>query len=302
MGAVDLDPKFVQPETFDIADDPDRGNDRVELFRLGLAALLDMGRDLALAAVQLGHRRFLADLHALLFELLLGECRNLGILNRQHAVHDLDHRRVGPERVEETREFDPDGPRPDDQKLLRHPRGLERVLVGPDQIPVGFEPRKGARPRARGEDDVLRRQRLGPLVGLDRDLTLGGDRPLAHDDRHLVLLEQVRHAAGKLLGHAPRPLHDRVQIIARLFDRQAEILGPVHEVIDLGRPQKRLGRNAAPVEADTAQMLTLHHRDLQAQLRRPDRGHVAPRTGADHDHVKAGLSHRYLPREKVVYP
>ncbi len=168
MGAVDLDAQRLEPEVLDVADDADGRDHRVELHRLGLAARLDMGGDLALGAVELLDHGFLHDLHALLDEGLLGEGRDLGVLDRQHPVHHLDHRRLGAERVEEAGELDADGARADDQQLLRHPLRLQRVLVGPDQIAVGLQPRQFARARAGGQDDVLGGQLLGALVGLDR--------------------------------------------------------------------------------------------------------------------------------------
>ena len=41
----------------------------------------------------------------------------------------------------------------------------------------------------------------------------------------------------------------------------------VQQMVDLGGAQQRLGRDAAPVEADAAQVLAFHHGGLQAELR-----------------------------------
>ena len=57
-------------------------------------------------------------------------------------------------------------------------------------------------------------------------------------------------------------------------------------LIDLGRAQQRLGRDAAPVEADAAQLLALDDRGLQPELRCPDRRDVAAGPGTDHDDVE----------------
>ena len=56
-------------------------------------------------------------------------------------------------------------------------------------------------------------------------------------------------------------------------------------VEDLGRAQQRLGRDAAPVEADAAEVLALDDRGLEAKLRRADRGDIAAGAGAEHDDV-----------------
>jgi len=51
--------------------------------------------------------------------------------------------------------------------------------------------------------------------------------------------------------------------------------------------EQRLGRDASPVQARAAQaLLPLDDGDLQAELRRADRGRVAAGAGPDDDHVE----------------
>src|SRR3569833_2893941 len=54
-------------------------------------------------------------------------------------------------------------------------------------------------------------------------------------------------------------------------------------MVDLGGPEQRLGRDAAPVEADAAELLALDDGGLEAELRRPDSRDIAagPRTEDD---------------------
>jgi len=54
------------------------------------------------------------------------------------------------------------------------------------------------------------------------------------------------------------------------------------------QPQFRqiLGRDAAPVQADAAQMFAFHDGHVQPQLRAADGGHVAAGSGADDDKIK----------------
>jgi len=59
----------------------------------------------------------------------------------------------------------------------------------------------------------------------------------------------------------------------------------------LGHPQDRLGRDAGLVETAAADVLLLDDRRLHAELGSADRGHVAPRAGADHDAVVLGFGH-----------
>ena len=55
----------------------------------------------------------------------------------------------------------------------------------------------------------------------------------------------------------------------------------VQQMIDLRAAQQRLGRNAAPIEADAAELIALDDRGLHAELRRPDRRDIAARPAAE---------------------
>ena len=67
--------------------------------------------------------------------------------------------------------------------------------------------------------------------------------------------------------------------------------------------QQRLGRDAAPVEADTPEQLALDDRGLEPELRRADRSDIAARAGAEDDEV-VGVSHSFLflPRSHAACP
>ena len=300
MGPVDLDAQSLQPEVFDIAHDPHGGNHGVEFLRGRALGIFQMRHNLAGAAIQFLYRRLFKDLHPLLDEGLLGKGADFGIFHRQHAVHHLDHRGIGAQRVEEAGEFDPDRARSDDQQLFRHPFGLQRVLVGPDQIAISLQPRQLARTGAGGQDDGGGGQFFHTLVGLHRNAALGGQMRLAHHHGDLVLFHQMANATRQLFRHAARPRHDSIQIIADPVGLQAEFLGAVHEVEHLGRAQQRLGGDTAPVQADAPKMFPLHNGNVLAKLRRTDGGHIAPRTRADHDHIKVSGSHRSPPLESSL--
>ena len=168
-----------------------------------------------------------------------------------------------------------------------------RLEIGPDQLAVRLDAGQHARPRAGGDDDVLglvgARAPACPsaralaaasagFVGLPTDDLAGlGDRRLAPDHVDLVLLHQEADAAVELRRDAARALDDGRRSKPTLLAIEAVILGMLHVVEDLGRAQQRLGRDAAPVEADAAEMLALDDRRLEAELRRPDRGDVAAR-------------------------
>ena len=117
---------------------------------------------------------------------------------------------------------------------------------------------------------------------------------VAVEHRDLVLLQQVADATAELLRHAAAALDHGGHVEARVVGREAEARRVPHQLQHLGRAQQRLGRDAAPVQADAAQMLALDQRHLHLELRGADRRHVAARAAADDDQVEA-LGHLFLP-------
>ena len=117
-------------------------------------------------------------------------------------------------------------------------------------------------------------------------LPLPGKLRLARDHGDLVLLHQEGDAVRKLLRHLARALDDLGDVELEIVGAEAELVQPVHQVPDFGRAQQRLGRDAAPVEADAAQPVALDDRGLQAQLRRADGADIAARPAADDDDVE----------------
>ena len=172
------------------------------------------------------------------------------------------------------------------------------MAIGPDQITVRLQPRQLPRACAGGQDDGGGGQIFHALVRGHGDAAFGGDRRHPHEHGDLVLLHQMADAARKLFRHPARPRDDGGQVIADPVCLQPEFLGPVHQVEHLGRPQHRLGRDAAPVQADAAQAFTLDNGHLLAQLGRADGGHIAAGTRADHDHVEGLGSHGLPPLRK----
>src|SRR6185436_1207286 len=106
---------------------------------------------------------------------------------------------------------------------------------------------------------------------------------VALDHRDLVLLHQTLDAGIELAGDLAAAIDDLREVEADLLGGQA-VDGRVGEImIDLGRAQQRLGRDAAPVEADAAQFLALDDRGLEAELGGADRSDIAAGPGAEDD-------------------
>src|SRR6185295_15289227 len=89
-------------------------------------------------------------------------------------------------------------------------------------------------------------------------------------------------------------LDHRGRIEAHIVGRESVVLGMLHVVVDFRRTQQRLGRNAAPIVADAAEVGFFHDRGLETELGGADRGDVAAGTGADNDDVEGCVGHGYL--------
>ena len=129
-----------------------------------------------------------------------------------------------------------------------------------------------------------------PSAPATLQLAFPGQLALAHHDRDLVLLHQVRDALVELLGDRAAARDDLGDVERGLLVAEAVGVGVLHVVEHLGRAQQRLGRDAAPVEADAAEQLALDDRGLEAELRRADRGDIAAGPGAEDDEV-VGVRH-----------
>ena len=164
------------------------------------------------------------------------------------------------------------------------------MAVRPDALAVGLGERQVARAGAGGDHDVLGFQLDGLVALLDRQLALAGQRTEALDHRDLVLLHQAFDAGIELPRHLAAAIDDLAKVEADIVRLQPIGIGVGHIVIDLRRAQQRLGRDAAPVEADAAQSFTLDDRDLHAQLAGADRRDIAAGAGAEDDEI-VGICH-----------
>src|SRR5882672_251605 len=147
--------------------------------------------------------------------------------------------------------------------------------------------------------------RKGSFARCDDALVESDHLPLALGSGHLdvVRIEELRHALGHLdlalLGEddqaAGELLDDRVLPATQLVDvhaglavseRDAKAAHLLHLVDHPRDVEQRLGRDAPDVEADAPQpRVALDQDRLEAEVRRAERGAVAARAGADHQHA-----------------
>src|SRR5690606_14464492 len=88
-----------------------------------------------------------------------------------------------------------------------------------------------------------------------------------------------------------RALEQLFEIEGDSLDLDAEGAGVLDLPVHGGGMEQRLGRNASPVRADSAQALAFDQRGAQAQLRPADGGNVAARAAPDHQQVEHGSAH-----------
>ena len=76
---------------------------------------------------------------------------------------------------------------------------------------------------------------------------------------------------------------------------KTELRRAAHLVIELGGAEQSLGGDAAPIEADAAEMLALDDHRLEPELRGADGRDIASGPGADHGKIEVRVSHYPAP-------
>ena len=300
--ALDRHAELFEPEIFDIADDADGGNHPLDRERLRRAfGVLKRGDESVRFLLDFCHFGRGKDFNPLLFKPLARISRDFRVLDGQNLRQHFDDSHLGAHGPIKGSEFDSDRARTHDDQALRKPVWDHGFEIGPDEPTVGLDARQHARPRAGRDDNVLGPIGAGPenalgdlslrlhrrlFRGVDENLARLGDRRLAPDHIDLVLLEQKTDAAIQLARHGARALDDSGRIEADLaIDGEAIVLGVVQVMEDFRRAQQRLGRNAAPVEADAAEMLALDDSGPEAELRRANGRDIAAWSAADDEDV-----------------
>ena len=124
----------------------------------------------------------------------------------------------------------------------------------------------------------------GPLSAI---LFALGEDAEALEHRHLVLAQQALDAGRELVDHLVLARHDDGQVELRLPGHDAERLRVRELVEQVGRVQQRLGRDAAAMEAGSAQeRILLDDGGLEAELPGADRGDIAAGAGAQNCDVE----------------
>jgi hypothetical protein len=121
----------------------------------------------------------------------------------------------------------------------------------------------------------------------------------ALNDLDLVLLQQCRNAGGQAINDAVLPLDAfaDVQGGRRNVDTQRRMLTVVLRLMKLlGDVDQRLRRDAADVQARTAEGLALDQNGRNAQLPGTDRRYIAARAAADDQQRGVQSLHVFTPQ------
>ena len=120
-------------------------------------------------------------------------------------------------------------------------------------------------------------------MGTHLDAPRRDESRLAADHGHLALLGEDREARRQLADDAVLPLLERNGIDFRRLELDAVHRHRLGFLDHAGRMEQRLGRNAADVQADAAELgPAIHQRDRKAEVGGTEGGRVAARAGADH--------------------
>ena len=305
--AIGLNAQSFKAQAFDIAD---HANSRDQAIRGDLVrgALLvnNRGGDGIGVFLHARHLRAGHDLHAELFEALAGNGGDIRIFHGENLRHDFDNSHFRAERAVEAGKLNANRARTHNDERFRHEVWHHGFKIGPNQLLIRLDARKRTRPCAGGHNNVLggigplaqhalrhRMLRLNRRLGRFPDTYFAGlcDLGFTPDHINLVLLEQKTDAAIELTRHAARALDYIGDVKSHLtFKCQAVILRMRCLMENLGRAQQRLGRDAAPIETNTTEVLALYHCGFKAKLRRTNGGNISARTAANNENV-VGSAH-----------
>ena len=222
---------------------------------------------------------------------------HIDIGHRQKVRQRLEDSHLGPQAAPDATHFETDDPCTDDRELLWHGLQIKRTGVIANHHIIHGHPRQVARLGAGGNDHLFRDNNF--LTDLDLPATVfrrANKGAVTVEQGNLVLLEQSLDAPGELGNDAVLAPDHRRHVDFRRTDsdtlRGKTVRGLGEEVRGM---QKGFGRNAADIEAGTAEArlplgigirIGFAAGDREAELRGADRCHIATGTTADDEHIK----------------
>src|SRR5687767_5970930 len=272
---VDGDACLVEAEIIGVRTAAD-GEQHVRTLHVRRAiGAVDAGGDLAAALGEADALRVQADLDALVLDDLADRGRNVFVLAADEPRPHFDNRHLGAETAKHLAEFEADVASADDDQVLRqevdrHHRAVREEIDRADPGHVGNE-----RAAADIDEDLLGAEALSTDAHLVRGFE-AGVAPI--DGAVLHVLEPVFQTDPRLLGDLILACLHALHVDTHGADVDAVLGGASGHARRVRARHHRLGRNAAGVDAGSAEDLALDERDLH------------PSSGETRGHVRAGLA------------
>ena len=139
--------------------------------------------------------------------------------------------------------------------------------------------------RTGSDNDILCPEIFLAVLSHHFDGLFPADSRLSFDKSNVIFIKQ-------LLDLAPVTAHRTLLVILHFCEiegdkigRDTEFIPVLHHGKNVGRVQQRLGGNAAPVDADAAQLVLIHHGHLHAEGCAFDGRRVAARPCSDNHQI-----------------
>jgi hypothetical protein len=292
-----FDARVIGEQAFGVGLASDADQQTVE-GKLALAILvLDRHGDFLLLDLGALDQGVEPDVQPLFLEFTPGMLGDIPVRQRQKVRQGLQQDDLGTQAIPHRAQFESDDAGADDPQRLGHLLEIERPHVVDDVLAVEGDVGDFDGHGAAGQNHVGGLQLDGIIRVRQRDFhaPLGPQPALAVVESDLVALEKLGHAAGQFFDHAVLAGQHGLHVDGGLLAADTMGLVVVLEmVVNLARVQQRLGRYAPHVEAGSTRRglavlagIAVDAGGLQAQLRGPDRSHVAARTAPDYDYVES---------------
>src|ERR1700733_7853813 len=252
--ALDFGPRFFEPAIFSerAASDGDQDFFGRQVLRFSGLVLESDGRALRIFFYGLDFSsRFDADAFFLegFFELR----RNFLVFQRHDSPQRLEDRHFRTESAIDRCEFHSDRTGADDPQRFRNRGQLQNFAVTQDAAGIKLDAGQRTRFRTRGEHCVRRFQLRGRTIFFNRDASWTGNATPTGDRIDFVFLEQHADAASVFLDDFVLACEHRRPVDLHILHFEAEFLGALEIVVNVGVVQEYFGGYTAHVQAGAAE-------------------------------------------------
>ncbi len=209
------------------------------------------------------------------------------ITTREDLRHGLEDGHLAAEIGQHRGELAADRAAPDHHGAARDVIDRQQLVGGDHDPSVDVEPGQGPGHRAGCQDHVPPLElHLARTAAADQHRPIGGQAAgsVVHGD--LATGQQTAEALGQLIDDGLLALLGGGHVEPGDLGRDAELTGLADGAVHGRRLEQFLGRDAADVQAGTADLLSLDHGDVQPRRGAVESRRVAGWATADDDHVE----------------